>query len=250
MIFSFPDLRRPLVPPPDRNPLPFTPRPSPGEGFRGFEFLGTAHFTRRSVSEAIRAVASGAYSSVALELDRRRFEALNLAPFAGPWAPRMSEGEFVAAADALGNREGNVWLIDLSMEEIQSRIAEGMTPHELRRWNYVSSRLGGYEEAGIRLWEAGREDEAMSYLELTTRAMERYAPTLHRALIEERNLIMASRLLAVAARSSGRVLVLVGMAHVDGIKALLTDPEAIYQRMARLGLNYSPPVRIRRVAVS
>jgi uncharacterized protein YbaP (TraB family) len=125
-----------------------------------------------------------------------------------------------------------------------------MTPHELRRWNYVSSRLGGYEEAGIRLWEAGREGEAINYLGITTQAMERYAPTLYRALIEERNLVMAARLLEVAAGSSGKVLVLVGGAHVEGMKELLSDSERIYSGMRRLGLNYSPPVRIRRVAVS
>jgi len=251
MIYSAPGLRRPLVPPPDRNPLPFVPRPSPGGEFEGFDVLGTAHFTRKSVTDAIAAASSGRYSSVSLELDKQRFDALDVASYRAPWGARGDvEGEFVAASDALGNRDADIWLIDLSLGRIQSRIAEHMTVSELRDWNYVSARLSGYENRGIRLWESGREEEAMRYLDVTTRAMERYAPTLFRALIEERNLVMAARLMEVASLSRGKGLVLVGKAHVEGILQLLSDTSLISEGFGRFGLTYAPPVRVRRVAVN
>ena len=251
MTYSVPDFRRPLVPPPDRNPLPFVPRPSPGGGFEGFDVLGTAHFTRKSVTDAVMAASSGKYSSLALELDRQRFEALNVAPYRLPWGAKGEvEGEFVAASDALGNREGDVWLIDVSLGGIRSRVAENMTISELREWNYVSSRLRDYEIAGIRLWESGREHEAMRYLDMTTKAMERFAPSLYRTLIEERNLIMAARLLEVASTTKGKGLVLVGKAHAEGILELLSDTRSISEGFERFGIEYTPPLRIRRVAVN
>lgn len=251
MIYSMPDYRRPFVPPPDRNPLPFAPRPGPAGGFEGFDLLGTAHFTRKSIGDAVAAASSGRYSSVALELDRRRFDALNAAPYRVPYGPRGAvEGEFVAASDALGNHRGDVWLIDISLERIRARIGQGMTLSEARDWDRVSAGLEEYESAGIRLWESGDEREAMRYLGLTSRAMEKYAPTLHRVLIEERNAIMAARLLEIAGQAKGKVLVLVGKAHVKGMVELLSDGRAVGERLRSFGLAYSPPVRVRRVEVN
>lgn len=252
MISLVPSLRRPILTPPDRNPLPFAPRPQPGGGgFEGFDIVGTAHFTRKSIGDAVSAASSRRHSSVAIELDRERFEELDVASVRAPWPHRaVAEGEFVAATDAFGNREGDIWLIDISMAEIGSRIARRMTEGELRAWNHVSRRLAPYEAAGAQYWEAGREEDAMRYLELTTRAMQRYSPTLYRVLIEERNLIMAARLMQVAQATRGRALVLVGKAHVEGIERLLSDPAKIEEGLARHGLNYSPPTRIRRARVN
>ncbi|MDV3244389.1 MAG: TraB/GumN family protein [Nitrososphaerales archaeon] len=252
MISYVPDSRRPILEPPERNPLPFAPRPSPGGARVGqFDLVGTAHFTRRSVAEAIAAASSASYSSVALELDRRRFAELDEGAFAAPPGYRaLAEGEFVAAADAFGNRDGDIWLIDMNMDEIRARIGRRLTWRELAAWNEVSRRLAPYEAAGTRLWESGREDEAMRYLDLTTRAMESYSPTLFRVLIEERNLVMAARLGEVASRSEERTLALVGKAHVDAISKLLADPRSIQEGLRRNGLNYSPPVRIRRAKVN
>ncbi|MDV3277548.1 MAG: TraB/GumN family protein [Nitrososphaerales archaeon] len=238
--------------PPDRNPLPFTPRPSPGGGeFEGFDVLGTAHFTRRSVGEAVAAASSERYSSVSIELDKQRFDELNATSLNAPRSIRaIAEGEFVAASDAFGNRDGDIWLIDIALGEIRSRIAPTLTASELRVWNEVSSRLAPYETAGIRLWEAGNEREAMRYLGWTTRAMERFSPTLHRALIEERNVIMAARLMEIAGVTKGKGLVLVGKAHVLGLGRLLAEPARIAEGFERYGLNYSPPVRVRRARVN
>jgi len=252
MIALVPDLLSSILEPSDGNTLPFEPRPTPGAGLNWqVNIVGTAHFTRKSVADAMKAVSSGEYRSVALELDSERFAELELGSLSAPPALReIAGGEFVAAADALGNRDGDIWLIDMSMQEIRSRISAGLDDREAAGWDYVSRRLVPYEYEGLRQWEEGKEDRAMSYLDLTTRAMKEYSPTMYRVLIEERNLLMAARLQEVAALSAGRVLVLVGKAHVDGIRRLLTRPGRIPESLREAGLNYSPPTRIRRVRVN
>lgn len=250
-MMSSPGLPRPILEPPERNPLPFEPRPSPG-GFAGrLDIVGTAHFTKKSIADAIGSASSGAYSSVALELDSERFAELDFGSLSAPPGLRpLAEGEFVAAADALGNRDGDIWLIDMSMREIRSRMARGLGAREAENWAYVSRRLSPYEYEGLRHWEEGREDQAMRYLDMTTRAMREYSPSLYRVLIEERNLLMAARLTEVASRSRGRTLVLVGKAHVEGIRRLLGEPKSIQEGLWENDLEYTPPTRIRRVKVN
>ncbi len=157
----------------------------------------------------------------------------------------------MAASDAFGNRDGDIWLIDWSLGEIRSRLSRFMSGREAAAWNAVSSRLGRYEANGVWLWEAGRSDEALRYLGVTTDAMARYSPSLHRVLMEERNLVMASRLLDIREANPGaRTLVLVGRAHVEGLEELLSDPGRVRAGAKRYGLDVSPAERVRRVRVT
>lgn len=202
----------------------------------------------------MRAASSGLHSSVAIELDRQRFDELDIMGYsvAKPYR-QAAEGEFVAATDAFGNRNGDVWLIDWRMDEIETRVRMTLTRGEILTWNRVSTQLSPYESAGARFWEMGRKQEALEYLNLTTRAMHDYFPSLYRVLIEERNLVMAARLLEIGNQNHeqlGKTLVLLGMAHASGIKELLEKPERIRQGFEGYGLNYSPPSRIRRVRVN
>ncbi len=255
MISFVPDLRRPILRPPERNPMPSVPRPSPGRDYGvSFDVLGTAHFTRRSILDSMEAASSGLHSSVAIELDKQRFDELDMMAYSiAPPFRQAAEGEFVAATDAFGNRDGDVWLIDWSINEIDYRLNLTLTREEIWNWNRVSRKLSPYEIAGARFWEMGRKREALEYLNLTTNAMREYFPSLYRVLIEERNLIMASRLIEIANQSEdqvGKTLVLVGMAHVRGLNELLQDPDRIQRGFETYGLNYSSPSRIRRVRVN
>ena len=255
MISLVPDLRRPLLRPPPRNPLPFLPRPGPGrEPGSSFDYIGTAHFTGRSIYDAIQAASSGLHSGVAIELDRARYDGLNRMGYSvGPQLRARAEGEFVAATDAFGNRDGDIWLLDWSIDQIDRRVRMTLTPQELWRWRSVSSDLFPYEVRGARLWEAGMKDEALRYLDFTTRTMRKYFPSLYRVLIIERNLVMAARLMEVEtqlADQQARVLVLMGMAHIDGVRELLREPEGVSEGFDRYGLNYSSPIRIRRARVN
>src|SRR5712692_4063570 len=235
--------------------MPLLPRPHPSrEPGASFDFVGTAHFTGRSIYDTIQAASSGLHSGVAVELDRARFDGLNRMGYSvGPQLRARAEGEFVAATDAFGNRDGDIWLLDWSIEEIDRRVRRTLTPQELWRWRSFSSGLFPYEVKGAPLWEAGMKDEALHYLDFTTRAMHEDLPSLYRVLIVERNLLMASRLMEVESQLAGpqgRLLVLMGMAHIDGVRELLREPEGVREGFDRYGLNYSSPIRIRRARVN
>ncbi len=236
----------------ERSPIP---EPRPGRSYSTiFDLLGTAHFTRRSIVEAMTAASSPLHASVAIELDRVRFEELAGIGYSvrKPWR-ETAEGEFVAGTDAFGNRNGDVWLIDWGVDEIIARIGMAVTWPEVRDWKHASTQMFPNEEAGTRLWEIGTKQEALRYHDPPAKAMRDNFPSLHRVLIEERNLVMASRLLEIAngnVELVGKTLVLVGMAHVDGIRELLEEPGRILQGFETRGLNYSPPTRVRRVKVN
>lgn len=62
--------------------------------------------------------------------------------------------------------------------------------------------------------------------------LEKRYPGLFKALVEERNTLMAARLARLAATFSGTVLGVVGAGHVDGVAALLAN-KAFSERFAQ-----------------
>lgn len=253
MISIIPDLRRPILRPPQRDPLLPPPSPSTEIDYKSrFDILGTVHFTRRSIMDTIELSSSGEYERIALELDRDRFDSLSLAGhYASPRLKPFTKGEFLSAADALGNRDIDIWLIDLSIREIIERLMSIAASNEVKDWIRIEGELMPYERLGLKLWEEGYRDRAIHYLNLSTKYMKDYSPSIYRVLIEERNHIMAARLIDIANKyGSGKTLVLTGMAHVDGIRYLIDNPSIIRAGFERYGLNYSPPERVRRVKVN
>ena len=95
------------------------------------DVVGTAHFTRRSINDAYESINSLNPKDVAIELDWRRFKHLNTACLGCPKI-RICKGlcEFTGAAEALGNVDANIWLIDMTEQEIRRRIRSRMTPSE------------------------------------------------------------------------------------------------------------------------
>jgi len=154
--------------------------------------------------------------AVAIELDKWRFDELSQTRAQlGGRGRAIVEGEFVAATDAFGNRDGDLRLIDWSIEQINRRLSLTLSGEELWRWRQYSRELHQHEVIGERLWEAGMKERAIQYLDKTTRAMKEYFPSLYRVLIQERNLVMSARLMEIARQESGSrdsVLVLIGMA--------------------------------------
>ena len=81
-----------------------------------------------------------------------------------------------------------------------------------------------------------------------------FSPSRWRVLIDERNTLMAARLAWIISKKidedeKSKILTLVGAAHVKGIKELLSNPLLIRDSLRRLGLSFSEPTRVRRVAV-
>lgn len=84
--------------------------------------LGTAHFTRRSLLDAYRAVDQLKPTDLAIELDMERFQELNRMCATCPENKTcFKKCEFIGAADALGNVDANIWLIDMTRHQFRQR---------------------------------------------------------------------------------------------------------------------------------
>jgi len=215
--------------------------------------LGTAHFTQRSVREAGQAVKSMETTDLAIELDMRRFSLLNkLCVQCTRKEFCSSKCEFVVASDALGNIDANIWLIDMSTQEIRNRITKLTSPWITHRQLYALNKVR--DEDLPWLWEQGFKDEVIQRSNQRLEALRRTASPIWRVLIEERNALMAARLAAIASnmldkKKQPNLLSLVGAAHVKGINRLLQDPISIQKTLRELELNYSQPTLVRRVQI-
>ena len=214
--------------------------------------VGTAHFTRRSISEAYEAVKSLRPVDVALELDWGRYRQLNAACTGCP-RRGVCKGlcEFTGAAEALGNVDANIWLIDMAEHEIRQRFRKGMRSFERPRIGVFAHHSG---EDPVRLWEIGYKEKVVDYSERQMETLRKISPSIPRVLIDERNALMAVRLAWIASKNLDeekklKILAFVGAAHVKGIKKLLNNPLLIKESFRRLDLSFSEPTLIRRIAV-
>jgi pheromone shutdown protein TraB len=221
-------------------------------------FVGTAHFTRRSLQDAYEAVRQLQPSDLAVELDLRRFRILNIACSTCPRrATCTRKCEFIAATEAIGNVDTNIWLIDMSEREISQRIRQ-LRHRTAPRWTWLSRIRVPYvprEDETTRLWEQGYKDEVLNSYQRRLDILRLEAPHVWQVLIDERNALMAVRLAWIASEKlredeEPKILALVGAAHVDGIKALLKEPVAIREDLRRLNLRFTPPTLIRRISVN
>lgn len=217
------------------------------------EIVGTAHFTRRSINDAYESIRSLKPQDVALELDWRRFQPLNTACVACP-KKGSCKGicEFTGAAEALGNVNANIWLIDMTEGEIKRRIRSTMTPLERSRMGFHVNRM--VDEDPIWLWEKGFKDRVISNSKKEIEGSRRLIPSVWRVLIDERNALMAARLAWIASGNlseskNSRIITFVGAAHVEGIRKLLMNPILIKQQLESFNLSFTEPTLIRRVAI-
>jgi pheromone shutdown protein TraB len=223
---------------------------------RHIKLLGTAHWSQRSIADAIQAVNTTSPQAICLELDKRRFDHLRRACFdCLRFGNCKRKCEFVAAADALGNQEADIWLIDMDERDIARRVQSQATLEEIVAWRRIDAYVARHNEQGIRLWEEGLKQEALAHFNGGTELMYRAFPTLWRVLIKERNLVMAARLIFITEQYiqsriiEPNILTLVGAAHVQEIKELLTDPTTLARSTEQSGIEFTPPTRIHRLKV-
>jgi pheromone shutdown protein TraB len=217
------------------------------------DLIGTAHFTRRSLDDAYKAVKSLKPKDVALELDWRRFRKLNTACLNCP-RRGLCKGlcEFTGAAEALGNVDANMWLIDMTEEEMRKRIRSRMTSLEKSRLGFTIRRHKA--EDPVWLWERAFKEKVIDNSKREIETNRTLFPTVWRILIDERDTLMAARLAWIASESlnegkNSKLLAFVGAAHVEGIRDLLGRPIIIKEDLKRLNLSFTQPTLIRRVAV-
>jgi pheromone shutdown protein TraB len=217
------------------------------------EIIGTAHFTRRSINDAYKAIKSLGPRDVAIELDWGRYQQLNTA-CVNCSKSRVCSGlcEFTEAVEALGNVDANIWLIDMTAQEMEHRIKGRMTPSE--RANIGFQRYIKNDFDPIWLWERGFKDRVINNSKRQLETLRKYFPSVWRVLIDERNALMAARLAWIASKNlnekkQSRVLTFVGAAHVEGIKQLLSNPLQIKANLRENYLSFTKPTIIRRVAI-
>ena len=122
------------------------------------DMVGTAHFTRRSIDDAYESIKSLNPKDVDIELDWKRFKHLNTACIGCP-KKGLCKGlcEFTAASEALGNVNANIWLTDITEQEIRRRIRSRMTSSERARIGFLLFQNS--DEDSVWLWEKGYKDE-------------------------------------------------------------------------------------------
>ena len=218
-----------------------------------YTLLGTAHVSKASVDTVRNAIASGAYDTIAVELDPQRLAALT-------------------DPDALGKldlvkvlREGKAALFaaNLGLAAYQRRLAEqlgiepgaelkaaaidarerGLALHLIDRdvgttFKRASSKLGWWGRAKLvgglatALFvddEVGEEEieklKQGDLLEASFGEFAAHSPELFDAVIAERDRYMAARLRESATHASGarEVLAVVGAGHLQGLATFLRD---------------------------
>ncbi len=217
------------------------------------DIIGTAHFTRRSINDAYESIKSLNPKDVAIELDWRRFQRLSTACLNCP-KRGSCKGlcEFTGASEALGNVDANIWLIDMTEQEIRRRIRSRMTPFERSRMGFQVYRK--VDEDPIWLWEKGFKDRVINNSKREIEASRKLFPSIWRVLIDERNALMAARLAWIASKNlnegkNSKILTFVGAAHVEGIRDLLMNPLLIKENLRKFNLPFMEPTLIRRVAI-
>ncbi len=215
--------------------------------------VGTAHFTRRSINDAYQSIKSLNPKDVAIELDWKRFKHLNTACLGCP-RTRSCKGlcEFTGAAEALGNVDANIWLIDMTEQEIRRRIESRMPSSERERMGIPLYHH--LDEDPIWLWEKGFKDRVINNSKKQIEVSRQFFPSVWRVLIDERNALMAARLAWIASKNlnkgkNSKILTFVGAAHVEGIRKLLMNPILIKQQLQSFNLSFTEPTLIRRVAI-
>lgn len=219
------------------------------------ELVGTAHFTRRSIEEAVSKILSKKPKDIALELDIERYRALSLCPSC-PKRCICQRGmcEFTAASEALGNMDVNIWLIDMDEHEVKLRIDRLISPREAANLHLLGIDLGGGARV-IKLWERGYKDLALKLSEKEWQMVERYLPTIHRVLMLEREALMSARILWIISRKLKtleelpELIAFVGAGHVKGIRHYLSNPHEVTPALAKFKVSFTPPTLVRRVKV-
>ncbi len=220
------------------------------------EFIGTAHFSKTSITEVMERVKELQPDAVALELCPLRYYSLQRLCLNCPRRGNCDRKcEFIISTDFLVNKDTDIWLIDMDEREIHYRIGRTATNREVRNWLQASRYVRSNTEQGLQLWEAGRKEEAMHIFDTNTEIMKRTFPSLWTVLIDQRNALMALRLYHIInsyldkGLKDFKILVVTGAAHVPGLKKMLRNPELAFKTLRGYGIRDTPPYRIKRIRV-
>jgi pheromone shutdown-related protein TraB len=215
--------------------------------------VGTAHVSEKSIREVEEAIDRYRPDVVAVELDERRFQALqqpesakkdiqikellkgnNLFVFMLQWllayvqrkvgveAGVKPGAEMLAAIEAAKRRNMSVALIDRDIGITLNRVWAKMSLREkFRIFSSLMLAMLGFGKEEINIDEITKEDVVEGLLE----ELKEYAPSMSTVLVEERNAYLAHNLLEIG--KTRRVVAAIGAGHREGIRKYLEHPETI-----------------------
>jgi pheromone shutdown-related protein TraB len=215
--------------------------------------VGTAHVSEKSIREVEEAIDRYQPDVVAVELDERRFKALqqpeaerkdiqikellkgnNLFVFLLQWllayvqrkvgmeAGVKPGAEMLAAIEVARRRNMAVALIDRDIGITLNRVWSKMKFREKFRIAYsLILAMFGFGTEEIDLDKITQEDVVEELLG----ELKHYAPSMSTVLVEERNAYLAHNLLEIG--KTKRVVAVIGAGHREGIKDYMEHPEKI-----------------------
>ena len=205
--------------------------------------VGTAHVSEKSIREVEEAIEHYAPDVVAVELDDRRFKALqqpedekknieikqllkgnNLMIFLLQFmlAYVKAGAEMLAAVAAAQKKGIPVALIDRDIGVTLARFWAKMTLREKFRMFYsLVLAMLGFGTDKIDLEEITKEDVVSDLLE----ELREFTPTAAVVLVDERDAYLAHNLIEIG--KTKRVLGVVGAGHREGIRKYIEHPEKV-----------------------
>lgn len=217
-----------------------------------FVLLGTAHISRASTDEVTEEIRHGSYDAVAVELCESRMRAfrepdylermdlfqvlrsgrggLVMASLAlGAYQQRLAEqlgvepgAEMKAAAEEAGSQGAELILADREVGVTMRRLYRNVPWWQ--RFGLLAGVIGSLASSQRISSEEVERLKQGDLLESTFRELAYGSRALYQPLITERDRYMAARLLETSAGRHGRVLVVLGAGHLEGVAEHLRHP--------------------------
>ena len=220
--------------------------------YKNLVFLGTSHIARQSLDEVKESIEREKPDIIAIELDRARLNALlskeprkvnigiirkiGLKGFIfslfGAWAERklgklvgVSPGSEMKEAVKLAKKYSiKIALIDQDIGITLNRFSKSITWRE--KWNFLTDIIKAFFVRDKELqFDLRTVPEKKMIKKLVGKLKERY-PNVHKALIEERNIVLADNIKRLMDAEPGKkILVIIGAGHVDDVIKIIQNGE-------------------------
>jgi pheromone shutdown-related protein TraB len=224
--------------------------------YKNLVFLGTSHIAKQSLDEVKRLIEEEKPDILALELDRKRLNALMsnekrkiemksvrrigfkgfLFSLFGAWAEKklgklvgVAPGsEMKQAVKIAGKKNIKVALVDQDIEITLRNLSNSLSWKE--KMNFIAdiAKAMFLKSENIE-FDLSTVPSKKVIKKLTGRLKERY-PSLHKTLIEERNAVIAGNLKKLMdSEPDKKILAILGAGHIDDVLKLLTEQKISYR---------------------
>ena len=219
--------------------------------YKNLVFLGTSHIAKQSLEEVRKQIETENPDIIALELDKKRLAALmSKAPrkvdfrivrhiglkgfifsLIGAWAEKklgklagVAPGSEMKQAIKLAKQKKiKIALVDQDIEITLKRLSKLLTLKE--KMNFFADILKAIFSRKKEIeFDLKTVPDISIIKKLTSKLKERY-PNVYRALIEERNIVIAEKLkMLMQSEQDKKILVILGAGHVDDVLELVKEP--------------------------